>query len=287
MILSMTGYGEGAARSAEWSVSVKVKTLNHKYLDLHVRGLEEYEVLELRARELLKQSFHRGRVNATIEMRPEGETELRFDSAAARQYCKGLQELARELGLDEGVSLGHLLQMEGALKPLPQDPEGLWPLLEAALKEAIASAQKMRRLEGEALAKELICLKEAICTELCEVEARAPKLVPLYRERLEERIRELLEIELDRERLEQEVALFAERSDITEEIARLKIHLKAVEEAISSGEPAGRTLDFLAQEMYRETNTMAAKAKDGEISQRIIAIKGCIERLREQVRNVE
>jgi uncharacterized protein (TIGR00255 family) len=168
------------------------------------------------------------------------------------------------------------------------DPEGLWPLLERALGEAIAAVREMRRREGEALASELAQLAEAIRAELLEVEARAPQLVQLYRERLQERIHQLeLGIELDRQRLEQEVALWAERSDITEEIARLKIHLSAVKEAIHSDEPAGRTLDFLAQEMYREVNTMAAKARDGEISQRLILMKGRIECLREQVRNVE
>jgi len=282
----MTGYGEASARGEDWTVTVTIKTLNHKYLDLHIKGLEDYEVLELQARQLVKGAFHRGRVEVVVRIEQDEEKPLTFDLVTARRYAEALKRLARQLELDGRVSLSDLIALGEALRPLPPEPEGLWPVLETALKEALAAVNESRRREGEALAEELKRLVREITAELSEVEAHAPQLKERYRERLREKILNM-DIPLDEERLEQEVALWAERSDITEEIARMKIHLKAVEGAISSKEPAGRTLDFLAQEMYRETNTMAAKAKDGEIAQRLIAIKGCIERLREQVRNVE
>jgi uncharacterized protein (TIGR00255 family) len=160
--------------------------------------------------------------------------------------------------------------------------------LNNALQEAIDSAQAMRHREGEALADELRALLAALRAELAEIGARAPELKALYRERLTQRVQELTaHVELDSERLEQEVVIWAERSDITEELARLGIHIQAAEEAIRASEPAGRTLDFLAQEMNREANTIASKARDSEIAQRAVALKTHIERFREQVRNVE
>ncbi len=288
MITSMTGYGEGAAQGHSWIVSVKIKTLNHKYLDLQVRGLEGYEALELRAMELLRKSFRRGRIEAAIQLQREGWPALTFDVATARQHYEALRHLAQELGLDEHISLDHLLRLSGALQPLLPDPEGLWPVLEEAFQKAIDAAWEMRCREGQALAAELTQHLRALEQALAQVEAHATQLKWLYRERLQQRIRALEpDIQLNAERVEQEVALWAERADITEEIARLRIHLGAAEEALKGPEPAGRPLDFLAQEMYREVNTMAAKARDGELAQRLIEMKNHIECLREQIRNIE
>lgn len=288
MITSMTGYGEGQARGAGWLVTVKIKTLNHRYLDLQIQGLEDFS-LELQALELLKRSFRRGRVEVQVTLEREGENIPRFDAVTARQHYEGLKQLARDLGLGEQISLDHLLRLGGgALKVLSADPKVLWSMLQEALQRAIDAAQRMRLREGEALAAELSQRLQALQNVLAGIEARAPQVKLLYRERLRQNILELQpQIELDPGRLEQEVALWAERSDITEELGRLKIHLAAAQKAIEGPEPAGRTLDFLAQEMYRETNTMAAKARDGEIAQKLIEMKGLIESLREQVRNVE
>jgi uncharacterized protein (TIGR00255 family) len=288
MINSMTGYGEASGQGNNWTVSVKIKTLNHRYLDLQIQGLDQYKALELPTVERLKSGFHRGRIEISIQLQRQGDSPLMLDVVAARQHHEALKRLAHELQLSEEISLDHLLRLGGAVQLVPPDPQGLWPVLEEALGQALAAVQEMRRQEGEALASELAHLWNALRAELLAVEARAPELKRLYRDRLQQRIHELSQgIELDADRIEQEVALWAERSDITEEIARLKIHLDAAAAAIRAKEPAGRTLDFLAQEMHREVNTMAAKARDGEIAQRLIEAKAYIERVREQVRNIE
>ncbi len=286
-ILSMTGYGEGSAQGEGWRVFVRLKSLNHRHLDLHVRGLEEYGELELRARDLLSQSFQRGRLDVTVQIQREGEAALVFDLGAVRPYYLGLRALAKELGIEEPISLEHLLRL-GALRPQLPDPEGLWPVLEAALREGVEAVLAMRRREGQGLRDELLRLLAALRDELSAVEARAAQLPKLYRERLLRQIEELApDVEVEPGRLEGEVALWAERADITEELARLKIHLDAAEEAIDGPEPAGRRLDFLAQEMHREVNTIAAKARDPEIAPRVVEMRTLIERFREQVRNVE
>ncbi|MBI1729846.1 YicC family protein [Candidatus Acetothermia bacterium] len=288
MILSMTGYGEGSAQDNGWEVAVKIKTLNHKYLDIYLKGLEEFELLELNAREILKDSFSRGRVEISFELKPEAEIAFALDSDIAAKYYHALKALAKKLKLEHPITLDHLARLPGALKPLPTESGELEPVLEKALRAAIKATMEMRKREGNALADELVGLIRTVAKESKEVESHAPELKEAYRVKLYERISELLENnKTDPGRLEQEVVLWAERTDITEETARLKIHLSAFEEAIRSGEPAGRTLDFLAQEMHREVNTMAAKARDALISQRIIEMKSHIDQLREQVRNVE
>jgi len=288
MITSMTGYGEASGQGNGWSVSVKIKTLNHKYLDPQLKGLDGYEALELQVLDRVKSSFHRGRIEVVIQLQRGEDSPPALDLATARQHYQALKQLAKELHLSEEISLDHLLRLGGVLKPPVPDPQGLWPVLESALVEAMTAVKKMRHQEGKSLAQELSQLWEAIGVELSNVEARTSDLKRTYKERLQQRIRELTQgIELDADRIEQEVALWAERVDISEEIARLKIHLAAARKAMESTEPAGRTLDFLAQEMHREVSTMAAKVRDGEIAQRLIEAKGHIERVREQVRNVE
>jgi uncharacterized protein (TIGR00255 family) len=284
----MTGYGEGSAQGEGWRVSVKVKSLNHRYLEIYLRGLEDYPELDLRVRDLVQRRFARGRMEISLKLECLGEEALRFDPEAVRPYWEGLRKLAEALGLEE-PSLDHLLRL-GALRPEPPDPEGLWPVLQEALEEALEAVEEMRRREGEALAQELLELLRNLTDEIEAVAERAPQLKEYYRERLRQRVEEL-GVEVDPERLEQEVVLYAERIDITEELARLRIHCEAAERLIRSqdrdGEAIGRELDFLAQEMNREANTIASKAREGEIAQRVVTMKALIERFREQVRNVE
>ena len=282
----MTGYGEGSAQGEGWRVSAKVKSLNHRYLEIYLRGLEDYPELDLRVRDLVQKRFARGRMEISLKIECLGEEALRFDPEAVRPYFEGLRRLAEGLGI-EGPTLDHLLRV-GAVRPEPPDPEGLWAVLQEALDEALSAVEEMRRREGEALAQELLALLEQLDREINAVAEKAPQLRDHYRGRLLRRVEEL-GAEVDPERLEQEVVLYAERSDITEELARLRIHREAAGKAIRARreEAVGRELDFLAQEMNREANTIASKAREGAIAQSVVTMKALIERFREQVRNVE
>jgi len=288
---SMTGFGRGSAAGGNWAVEARLKTLNHRYLEILVRGLEEHEELELRCRRRLEEAFARGKLDLRVELRRVGGEVLTYDPEVARGYYRLLERLIRELGLRDEVRLEHLLALRGLLEeagPEPEAEEGeLWPVVERALEEAIRTAEELRIREGERLRGELESYLDELERELEGVAARAPAVVERFREQLAERAEELLGRELDRERLEEEVVLFAERSDITEEVARLRSHLAEARTALYSEGPTGQLLDFLAQEMYREVNTIAAKARDSEIARRTVAMRLKIEKLREQVRNIE
>jgi uncharacterized protein (TIGR00255 family) len=289
MIRSMTGYGHAQRQYPTETVTVSIKTLNHKYLDVKISGLEAHPALELQVQELLGKDFSRGRVEVQIEIERRGLAPLAINAEIARAYTEALQKLGRELQLTESLSLDTLLKLEGVLQRSEESEATLWERIEPVLREALAQAQTSRAREGQLLADELLRIIALLERELAEIEQSAPAVKRLYRERLRERVRELTEntVELDEGRLEMEVALFAERADITEEIARLKMHLQAARTAIAEPEPAGRLLDFLAQELAREANTIASKAKDAQIASYVLEMRSLIEQFREQARNVE
>lgn len=285
----MTGYGHAQRQGPTETVTVSVKTLNHKYLDLKISGLETHPALELKAQDMIAQHFARGRVEVSIAIERRGLALLAINTEIARAYTEALCKLRQELQLTESFSLDTLLKLEGVLQRSEEPEAELWEHIEPALQEAIAQAQASRQREGQLLAQELLHIISLLERELDEIEQSAPTVKKLYKERLRERVRELTEntVELDEGRLEMEVALFAERADITEEIARLKMHLQAARQAIARPEPAGRLLDFLAQELAREANTISAKAKDAQVTSCVLEMKSLIEKFREQVRNVE
>lgn len=289
MTTSMTGYGEGEAQTDAWSARVRVKTLNHRYLDIVVKGLDDYDELELMARRLIESTLHRGRVEVQVSLTPADDRGLQFDLDVAREHWDALQNLVRELGLGEPVTLDHLIRFGRAFVPLPPDAEGAEPVLTDALQSALEAVQAERAREGAALARELSSMLQAIGEAQTVVREAVPDLNARYRESLQSRFDDLApNVEIDPGRLEQEVALIVERADITEELDRLDVHRQAAEAALQEENGAiGRRLDFLGQEMYREVNTMASKAKDGEIAQRLVDIKAHIEHFREQVRNIE
>jgi len=284
MIRSMTGFGRASMSEGEWTVEARLKTVNHRYLELRIRGLEEREELELGARRLLERAFARGKVDLLIELERAGEG-VSFDLETARRYYQGLKRLCDELGLEGGIRVSDLIAL-GALRA-EEPEEELWSLLKRVIEEAVAQTLAMRGSEGERLRGELEGYLAKLEELVGEVDLRAPQVKLYHKERLRERATELLEFEPDEARLEEEAVLFAERADITEELARLRSHLAAVREAIGGDEPAGRVLDFLAQEMFREVNTISAKARDQEILRKTVAMRVEIERFREQVRNIE
>lgn len=285
----MTGYGHAQRQYPTETVTASVKTLNHKYLDLKISGMEAHPALGLKIQEIIGQLFSRGRVEVSIEIERRGLAPLTLNTEIARAYAAALRKLAQDLQLDDGLSLDTLLRLEGVLQRSEAPETELWERIEPVLREALTQAQAHRAREGQLLAEELLQIISRLERELGEIEQSAPAVKRLYKERLRERVRELTEnaLELDEGRLEMEVALFAERADITEEMARLKMHLQAARQAIVGPEPAGRLLDFLAQELAREANTISAKAKDAQITACVLEMKSLIEKFREQARNVE
>ncbi len=286
----MTGYGHAQCHSPTETITVSVKTLNHKYLDLKISGLEAHPELELKVQQRVGQVFSRGHIEVHIKIERHGLAPLAINTEIARAYAAALHKLAQDLQLEESrLSLDTLVKLEGVLQRAEEPQQELWERIEPALREALSQAHASRAREGQLLAEELLQILSLVERKLAEIEQIAPSVKSLYKERLRERVRELTEntIELDEGRLEMEVALFAERADITEEIARMKIHLHAARQAIAGPEPAGRLLDFLAQELAREANTISAKAKDAQITSCVLEMKSLIEKFREQIRNVE
>jgi uncharacterized protein (TIGR00255 family) len=291
---SMTGYGRGEASKDGCKVTVEISAVNRRQSELALRLPPELETLEPRIREEINRSVARGRLNVRLTLHRSPErwaSSVRLNQPLVKAYVRELGSLARELKLPQPVSLDALLRIPGVVESSAgeEDPDGFWPPVEAALGKALGSLLKMREREGVHLAKDLKARATTMRRLASEVSRQAPAVAQRYREQLLERIRQA-KIELspaDDERLLKEVVLFADRSDISEELTRLQSHFQQLEDYLKADEPVGRTLDFLAQEMNREVNTIGSKANDGLISQAVVGLKAELERFREQVQNVE
>ncbi|MBI4587844.1 MAG: YicC family protein [Candidatus Rokubacteria bacterium] len=293
MIRSMTGYGRAEVVGEKMAVSVEARSLNHRHLDIALKLPRSLAGLELEARRLIQGQIQRGRLDVSVSVTPlaAGSSALNIDAALARQYVEEVRQLSEALGLRGAPTVEWLLERPGVVmfgepEPLPL-PAG-WPMLAEALSRALEELVARRETEGEALGKELLALHEALTAEVERMAQRAPAALTERTTRVRERIRGLLgEFLLDEGRLAMEVAAWAEKTDISEELARLKAHLQQFFGLLKEGGPVGRTLDFLVQEINREVNTVASKANDLELSQLALAAKGHLERIREQIQNVE
>lgn len=294
MIKSMTGYGRGEVETQGQKWIVELKSLNHRFLELSLNLPRHLWGLEDRLRKLLKGWLARGRVE--MQLSREGQLDrsqtLRLDAALLAQTRAILAEL-RQGGDDpqEPLRLEHFLHFADLLVGRERettDLEEAWGWLSQAVGSALAVLEQMRLAEGEALAADMARQLESIRGELGRIAAQVPLLPPLWQEKLTARLAEMLTPGImDEARLAQEVALLAERRDVAEELARLESHVAQFQETLESREPVGRKLEFLLQEMLREVNTIGAKAGDLLVSQAVLEIKGALERLREQVQNIE
>lgn len=294
MIRSMTGFGRGEATGDTITLSVEIRSVNHRHLDLALRLPSVLAPLELDARRLVQARVERGRVDVGVQLAPAGSQPLqdvRVNQALARRYADQARQLGRELGLAGAPSLTWVLERPGVLEiadVTPPPPAVAWPLLERALAGALDELVARRAAEGAALAAALRGLLTDLGREVDAMATRAPLASARRGERLRERLRSLLgEVPLDESRIATEVAVWAQKTDVAEELARLRAHLDEFAIMLDKGGPVGRPLDFLIQELNREVNTVAAKADDLELSQAALAAKGVIERMREQVQNLE
>jgi uncharacterized protein (TIGR00255 family) len=292
VLLSMTGFGEARLQDERWSVTVEVRSVNNRHLKFTARISEPYGALEPELERLVRETARRGTVQLTLKVdRPRRAEDYRLNLVALTSYRDQLLAL---LGPSSGpVDLSALLALPGTVeerRPQSDDPHEDWPALSAVVSQALSQFQQSRAEEGRAMANELLRMGGAISGLLEQIAARGPLVVEAYRDRLIERVQGLVEgrgVAIEPKDLIREVAILAERADIAEEIIRLRAHLAQFAEVIREAESSGRKLEFVVQEMGRETNTIGSKANDIEISHKVVEIKGLLEKVRELIQNVE
>ena len=288
LMKSMTGFGRGEATGDGTIFRVEVASVNRKQADIAVHLPRELSELEAGLRKRVASEVSRGRVTVRVHsdsLNGEGSKKLVVDEALVEQYKAALESLGAEK-----MAAADLLRAPGvfSLEDSRPDPEEALPVIEKALDAAMASFEAMRAAEGQALADDITSRLAAVRGLADEVRGISPEVVTRYRETLLRRLGEAgLEIDLDDDRVLKEVAVFAERCDITEEITRLDSHLEQYATYIASDDPVGREMDFLSQELNREVNTIGSKANSSEIAKRVVSAKAEIEKIREQVQNIE
>ncbi len=288
----MTGFGEARTADDRWSVLVEVRTVNNRHLKLQARLSDPYGGLEPDLEKLVRETIRRGTVTLSVRVdRPRVESDYRLNLVALKSYQTQLGEMAAIGG--QSVDLAAILSLPGIVddrKPAVDDPHRDWPALAAVVSQALEKLQASRLEEGRAMGVELLDLARKVGDRLKLVELRGPDVVQAYGKRIADRVRALVEgqgVAIEPEHLIREVAIFAERADIAEEVVRLRAHLAQYVEVIAEPESAGRKLEFVVQEMGREINTIGSKANDVEISRSVVEIKGLLEKIRELIQNVE
>ena len=290
MLRSMTGFGRGTAREGDAEATVEARAVNGRYAEVTLRSPRALAPHEAALTARVKDAIDRG--NATVHVtlgQAEGARTLRVDAPAARAAADLLRELREAAGLEAPVTLADLLRYEVLTDadPASEDDTDALAAVQAALGDALDRLDAMRADEGRALAADLRARADAIEADLVAVEARAPVRVEAARARLAERLSELMDDDrVDRNRLETELALLADKLDVTEECVRLRSHLALFRAALDAEEPVGRRLNFLSQEFNREINTIGSKANDAEIARLAVSMKEELEKIREQVQNV-
>jgi len=294
MIQSMTGYGRTESVLNGRRYTVEIKSLNHRYLEISLRIPAVLSVLELDIKKKISGRLSRGRTEVNIRMDSEdgslSESKYELNLPLIRNYYELLGQLREELGLREDITLNMVAGFRDAfiLKEPGLDLSVVWKELEIALDKAMVALIEMRKKEGEVIYHDLIMRINLIMKSLDSIETRSPQVILEYQKRLGERVKELTGgIVVDDLRLGQEVAIMAEKSDITEEIVRLKSHIIQFGELLKGIDAVGRNIDFLIQEMVREINTIGSKSNDAEISRMVIDVKSELARIREQAQNIE
>jgi uncharacterized protein (TIGR00255 family) len=293
----MTGYGEASYQSDSLQLSIELRSVNNRYLKVSLRAAEPYNLLEGEFEKVIRRQVRRGTIQVHLRcQRQTSPQDFQINPVALRSYLTQVRAVCQDLTLTDGAAQAILAQVL-ALPGVVPEPVGTsfrqedeWPVLEQVLGKALERLQAMRREEGRAMAQELLQHRDHIGRELGQIRARVPLVAAAYRDRLLERVQALLgelDVKIDRSDLIKEVSIFAERTDIAEEVVRLASHLDQFQDILKEPESAGRKLEFLTQEMFRETNTIGSKASDVDISRHVVEIKGTLEKIRELVQNVE
>lgn len=292
MIKSMTGFGRFEVSEAERKITVEMKSVNHRYLDVNIKMPKKLNFFEAAIRAELKNYIQRGKVDIFIayEDYTENNVCVKYNKELAAEYMGYLKQMAEDFALDNDIRVSTLSRFPEvmAMEEQTADEEELWKVLSKAVKGAAESFVDTRIKEGENLKEDLIAKLEGMLIHVDYITERSPRLAAEYKDKLKDRIRELLEdSQIDENRLLMEVAIFADKSCVDEELVRLKSHIETTQNTLIEGGGIGRKLDFIAQEMNREANTILSKANDLEISNRAIELKTEIEKIREQIQNIE
>lgn len=292
MIKSMTGFGRGSIEDSGKSFVIEIKSVNHRYLDLNIKMPRNLISLEERIRKTISEKITRGKVDVFITQRvfDTGDVAANFNQTLADSYVKCLKEIAKRYEVRDDISVSLISRFPDVitLNAQEEDLDTIWLTLKAPLNDSINLLVKMREREGLKLKEDIISRCRYIKELVDKVADRAPYIVSEYKSKLEKRIKDLLDDgAVDEGRVALEVAIFADKSNIDEEIVRLNSHLTQMAETLELDETIGRKLDFIVQEMNRETNTIASKANDLELVNTVLNIKNEIEKIREQVQNVE
>ena len=292
MLKSMTGFGKGEGDTNLGKLYVEARSINHRYCDINIKLPKRLAPFENRIKETIRSQVPRGRIDVALKLDNLGEekVQLHVDLHLAEQYYQALQSLRDKLQLKDEVSLALLAGSKDLItaKEETGDIEPYWQEIVPILKRSFQDLDEMKRLEGESIAKDIQQRLKYIAQQLAVIKQQFPSRLEAYQNRLQERLQSLLKgMEVDPSRFQQEVAFLSERTDITEEIVRTGSHLAQFTTLLEGEEPVGRKMEFLLQEIHREVNTVSAKANDAEISQRVVEIKSELEKIREQVQNIE
>lgn len=292
MLKSMTGFGRCEIATEEYKISVEMKAVNHRYLDLSIKMPKKFNYFEASIRTLLKQYIQRGKVDLfiTYEDYTEEKMALKYNASLAAEYMAYFEKMAEQFHIDNDIRVSDLARYPDVLmmEQVPEDEEHMWAILKEAVTEAASRFVETRVKEGENLKADLLAKLDHIAVLVREIEERSPAIVAEYRQKLEEKVKELLSgTAIDEGRIAAEVTIFADKICTDEETVRLKSHIEATKTELLSGGSVGRKLDFIAQEMNREANTILSKANDLEVSDKAIALKTEIEKVREQIQNIE
>lgn len=292
MIKSMTGFGRCEAVTDECKISVEIKAVNHRYLDLSIKMPKKFNYFEAAMRTLLKDYIQRGKVDVfiTYEDYTEDQVSLKYNSTLAAEYMKNFEKMAEQFGLEDDVTVSMLSRCPEVLtmEQVPEDEEHMWAMLQEVLKGAAENFVETRLREGENLKNDLIGKLDHMLSMVDFIEERSPKILEEYRQRLGDKVRELLQNStINESRILTEVTVFADKICVDEETVRLRSHIEGMKKELLAGGSVGRKLDFIAQEMNRESNTILSKSNDLEISDQGILLKTEIEKVREQIQNIE
>ena len=294
MLYSMTGHGEGHSRAESCNVHVELRSINNRYLKVVHRTSDGYQCLEPEIEAFVRKHVKRGsvQVNVRVSNRASADDYSLNDKLLAK-YVQQLSDVQKQLSCDTPINLGDVLALPGVVVESASRAETArehWPVIQEAIEEALTALNEMRTTEGAHMAADLSQNMDAIASALTLIEERAPVVVAAYQTRLLDRLKKLLEefdVAVEPADVVREVGIYSERADISEETVRLRSHLKQFGNLLKSGDSNGKKLEFLTQEMLRETNTIGSKANDAPIANHVIEIKASIERIREMIQNVE